>query len=218
MTAHTLIIDTAFDTCQVALAVDDKIIAQQRAHGGGQHDRMLATMVQDLLRAEHTDIKALEKILVSTGPGRFTGLRVGVAFARGLRLVHKTPLIGVNSMDALLLDMAPHVAAGEAAAAIVTVKRGESFVRLVGHDVIDRIEDIDLERFLSEKGLMKIAGVLSPAVQDIIKGIEGVTILPVTEPSLTALLAAAFSGGPSATDQDVVRPYYAPSYVSSEAS
>src|SRR5688572_7216756 len=92
---ETLIIDTAFETCQIALYRDQTCVASMRETSGGGHDRVLAGIVDRILSEQKIAPKNIDRIFVTTGPGRFTGLRVGIAFARGFALVSKTVLVPV---------------------------------------------------------------------------------------------------------------------------
>lgn len=101
-----LAIDTALDACTVAL-LDNRVTAQMlhEPMGRGHADR-LVPMIQELLaRADHP---AVESILVTVGPGSFTGLRVGIAAARALGLAWNVPVLGVSTM-ATLAAAARHV-------------------------------------------------------------------------------------------------------------
>ncbi len=77
------------------------------------------------MRAAGLPFAALDRLAVTTGPGTFTGQRVGLAFMRGLRLALKKPLIGVTTLEAM-------AAAAEAprAAAIHDAKRDEAYLSL----------------------------------------------------------------------------------------
>lgn len=203
----TLLIDTAFEACQVALAKDETIFAQTTNTGGGGQDRILAGMVRDLLREQNITVKDLQKIAVTTGPGRFTGLRVGIAFARGLALVHRTPLVGINTMDIFARDLLQHYPNAENLVVLLSVKRGESFVRFVTPHMseIIRVMDDALVATLTEKAAMTVGGFLSDAAKEILDG--HVTLSDKAgAPSLAnmALIARDMAPLPS----EAVRPYY----------
>ncbi len=224
-----LLIDTAFETCRVGLARDGKILARRETQSGGAHDRVLAGMAAELFAEQNIDVKKLDTIMVTTGPGRFTGLRVGIAFARGLSLVHEIPLIGVNTMDAIAWDLKqlqklnsraqsrdlplknrdPSASVGDTdvgLAILVGVKRGQSFVRYVGEDDIRVVEDADLAAELSACAPLVVAGVLSDAAQNLFP-LDGVAWeKSALEPSLEAVLASAAA---ESGENPVVRPYYA---------
>lgn len=204
---YTLLIDTAFEACQVALAQSEKIIAQQIQTGGGGQDRILAGMVRDVLKSQNTDIKDLQKIAVTTGPGRFTGLRVGIAFARGLALVNKTPLVGVVTTDIFALDIADAASDKNNLAVLLSVKRGESFVQRVKPMPTDimRVMDDGLNDYLMKSGPVTIGGFISPATRAMLN--PEVTVLEgMDAPSLTHMagLASLMNALPNVP----VRPYY----------
>ncbi len=202
-----LVIDTAFETCQVALVQDGMIIAEDRVGSGGQHDRVLASMTEKLFATKNMTLADISKIIVTIGPGRFTGLRVGIAFARGLALVHQTPLVGVLTNDAIYWDMNTAYPDRKNKTALVAVKRGESFfecrdqktgiISVLDSELADRIRQLDD---------VLVAGVLSPAAVDTLT-LLGIVVAPITEPSLAAIAALGLAADPG----DVVRPYYAAS-------
>ena len=201
-----LIIDTAFETCQVALVRDMNIVAQNSAEGGGQHDKILATMTDDMLRQAKVDLKDIRKIVVTTGPGRFTGLRVGIAFARGLALVNQTPLAGVMTTDAIAKELEKkHVDEGMKAV-LVAVKRGESFVECKAQNTgIVSVPDNALAGYVKKLGDVLVGGVLSAAAIEALKAVHVRIASDVTEPGLEAIASL----GLQALPQTAVRPYYA---------
>jgi tRNA threonylcarbamoyladenosine biosynthesis protein TsaB len=92
----------------ISAAVVDTTAARvfvRRDDGGdtGRAER-LPKLVADLLLAAAVDPPAIDRIAVTTGPGGFTGVRVGVAFARGFALVHRTPVVGVDTLTALAVS------------------------------------------------------------------------------------------------------------------
>jgi len=96
-----LAVDTALGACSVALLDGD----QTRAHIFEAMDRghaeRLAPMVDETMKSAKADFAQLTRLAVTTGPGTFTGQRVGLAFMRGLRLALQIPLIGVTTLEAI---------------------------------------------------------------------------------------------------------------------
>ncbi len=94
-------INTSGDACEAALARDGKVVAAHSEPMTQGHDARLAPLVEGLMREAAVEFSALGRIAVVVGPGSFTGVRVGVAFARGLALALDIPAAGVTSLEAL---------------------------------------------------------------------------------------------------------------------
>jgi tRNA threonylcarbamoyladenosine biosynthesis protein TsaB len=94
-------INTAGDACEAALVRDGDIVAERSEPMAQGHDARLAPLVDELMRRTGIAFAALDRIAVVVGPGSFTGIRVGVAFARGLSLALSKPAAGVTSLEAL---------------------------------------------------------------------------------------------------------------------
>lgn len=202
-----LVLDTAFETCRVGIAQTNGKIIAEHSLSGAQHDRALASMTDTLLSENNITIKDVEKIIVTTGPGRFTGLRVGIAFARGLALVHQTPITGILTTDAIARDLTQKYPEAKNKAVIVTVKRGESFVELFAplSGGIEAFADTDLAAHIGSNKDIIIGGVLSPSVYNLLKN-EG---FKITEEVIGPSLASIAALGADQPPMSAVRPYYA---------
>lgn len=98
-----LALDTALDACSVAIVrQDETLIALSESMGRGQAER-LAPMVREAASASGVALAELDRICVTTGPGSFTGVRVGLSFARALALALERPCLGVSTLEALAL-------------------------------------------------------------------------------------------------------------------
>lgn len=92
----TLAFDTATSAATAALVRDGKVLGERVSRAV----RVLAE-ADDLLRESGLEPAELNRIVVGTGPGSFTGLRLGLATARGLALALDLPVAGVSTLDAL---------------------------------------------------------------------------------------------------------------------
>lgn len=101
-----LAIDTAGTGCCAALydSDEDAVLGAAGADIGRGHAERLMEFVDAALDAAGVDIKAIGRIAVTVGPGSFTGIRVGVAAARGLALALGVPAVGVSTLSALAAD------------------------------------------------------------------------------------------------------------------
>jgi tRNA threonylcarbamoyladenosine biosynthesis protein TsaB len=123
--------DTATQSTAVGLRLADGKTLQMRddpapdAHPG--HATRLLEMANELLAQAGLGWDALERIAVGVGPGRFTGLRVGVATARGLAQSLGVELVGVSSLQALALGARAHDDGAPPVLAVIDARRGEAF-------------------------------------------------------------------------------------------
>lgn len=97
-----LALDTALGATSVALLDSDRdtILAEETAAMDRGHAEALIPMAQRVLEAAGIAFAALDRIAVTIGPGSFTGIRIGIAAARGLALVHERPVVGVSTLAA----------------------------------------------------------------------------------------------------------------------
>jgi tRNA threonylcarbamoyladenosine biosynthesis protein TsaB len=100
-----LAMDTCLGSCSVALTRGGETLAWRTEVTARGHQERLAPMARDVLGRAGLTFAALDRIGVTVGPGSFTGLRVGLAFAKGLALALARPCIGVGSLEALAASL-----------------------------------------------------------------------------------------------------------------
>lgn len=129
-----LAIDTSGPNCAVWVGRggDGEIImlAERSERIGRGHAERLMPMVEEALRAAHCGFADLDRIAVAIGPGSFTGVRVGVAAARGLALALGIPAVGIGSLEALAVEARHAVTTGTVVAALAA-PRGALFASAV---------------------------------------------------------------------------------------
>lgn len=96
-----LAIDTSTRAVGIALYNGVRVLSESIWWSHDYHTVELAPAVSDLLQRVDMSIPKLQALAVATGPGSFTGLRIGMALAKGLALTHRLPLIGVPTLDSL---------------------------------------------------------------------------------------------------------------------
>ncbi len=99
--ALILSIETGTDICSVALANDGELMALRESDEGRDHAKKVALFVDELLRETGVQPSDIDAIAVGKGPGSYTGLRIGVSFAKGMCYALGIPLIAIGSLDAL---------------------------------------------------------------------------------------------------------------------
>ncbi|MEL7541857.1 MAG: tRNA (adenosine(37)-N6)-threonylcarbamoyltransferase complex dimerization subunit type 1 TsaB [Pseudomonadota bacterium] len=99
-----LAIHTAGPACDLALLRDGTVLSEQYEAMGRGQDARLPALAETLIKNAGVTFAQIDRFAVITGPGSFTGIRVGVAFARGLALAVDKPCVGVTSLEAALPD------------------------------------------------------------------------------------------------------------------
>lgn len=94
-----LAIDTATQIMSLALHSGDTLLSEVTMKIGRNHSAYLAPMIQQILEQADVSASDLTAMAVSIGPGSYTGLRIGVALAKGMAAVNKIPLVGVSTLD-----------------------------------------------------------------------------------------------------------------------
>jgi len=97
-----LAIDTALDACAAAVLDTDagQLIAQESLAMKRGHAEALMPLIARVMKASGVAFTSLDRIAVTTGPGSFTGLRVGLSAARGIALAADKPVVGITTLTA----------------------------------------------------------------------------------------------------------------------
>jgi tRNA threonylcarbamoyladenosine biosynthesis protein TsaB len=95
-------IETATKNCSVALSASGEMIALKEHYAQNfSHSEQLHGFIQEVMEEAQMKMSSLDAVAVSKGPGSYTGLRIGVAAAKGICFALDIPLIGVNSLQIL---------------------------------------------------------------------------------------------------------------------
>lgn len=103
-------LDTCLNACSVAVLDGDTVLAHASEAMARGHQERLAPMAQAVMAQAGIPFSKLQRIGATVGPGSFTGLRVGVAFAKGLSSALGVPAVGVGSLEALAAEASGLVA------------------------------------------------------------------------------------------------------------
>lgn len=98
---YILAIDSATPVAGVALVKDDKLLAERFVNFKKTHSETLMPMVDQVLGECEITVQDLTALAVTIGPGSFTGLRIGLAAAKGLSLATARPLVGISTLEVM---------------------------------------------------------------------------------------------------------------------
>lgn len=120
-----MVIDTALGACTAAVFDGDRPLAVRQEMMSKGHQERLGGLARDAIAASGLTFDDLDRIGVTVGPGSFTGLRVGLAFALGLGAALDRPVVGVSALDALAADGGSGLVL-----AAIDGRRGQVYARL----------------------------------------------------------------------------------------
>ncbi|OAP41255.1 tRNA threonylcarbamoyladenosine biosynthesis protein TsaB [Sinorhizobium glycinis] len=125
-----LAIDTSGSGCAAAVydAAAGEVLARAGADIGRGHAERLMDFVDEALFASGRQLAEIDRIAVTIGPGSFTGIRVGVAAARGLALALGKPAIGITTLQ-VVAESAREKHPGRPVLALIDAKRDEIYVQ-----------------------------------------------------------------------------------------
>ena len=101
---NILAFDTTLNRCSVAVVADGKILSHVSVEMRRGHAEALMPLIQDCLNEASLEFSGLDLVAVTTGPGTFTGQRVGLSAARGIGVSTGLPVQGVGSLPAIALS------------------------------------------------------------------------------------------------------------------
>jgi tRNA threonylcarbamoyladenosine biosynthesis protein TsaB len=110
MALRLLIMETSHRVGVVALACGDAIVGERALDESRRHARDLAPAIHELLQAQGWRARDLDGVIVSRGPGSYTGLRVGIMSAKTLAFATGCPLIAIDTFDAIAVVATPQAA------------------------------------------------------------------------------------------------------------
>src|SRR3954469_20720606 len=124
-----LAIDTALDACAAGILDTDlgKLVAQESQIMKRGHAEALMPLIARVMANSGIPFGAIDRIAVTTGPGSFTGLRVGISAARGIGLAAAKPVVGLTTLAAYA---APHIAHDDKTAIAVAIDARHQHVYL----------------------------------------------------------------------------------------
>jgi tRNA threonylcarbamoyladenosine biosynthesis protein TsaB len=94
-------IETSTTLCSVSLSKEGKVIASKEVNDGFTHAENLHIFIEEVLGKSGLSTKDLNAVAVGSGPGSYTGLRIGVSAAKGLAYALQAPLISVNTLQTM---------------------------------------------------------------------------------------------------------------------
>lgn len=151
----SLAIDTSTSRTIVGLADGEKILFEEYSEGATDHGRAVSELVASALSI-HAEPN---RVVVGMGPGPFTGLRVGIAFAHTFALAREIPVIGICSLDAIEIEQSEYTVAIDARRKEIYWAKYRDGVRLEGPAVSkpEEVSDFIMGKFPSIQAMVRLS-------------------------------------------------------------
>jgi tRNA threonylcarbamoyladenosine biosynthesis protein TsaB len=123
-----LALDTSFGPVGVGVAtLGGRVLASSLVEdAAGRQTEVLPTLVDEVFRGAGLRIADVRRVVVTVGPGAFTGIRIGLAFAKGIKVATGAVVLGVSSLECLAFQALAATPDGSVAA-VIDAKRGEVY-------------------------------------------------------------------------------------------
>jgi tRNA threonylcarbamoyladenosine biosynthesis protein TsaB len=207
-----LAIDTALDACAVAV-LDTELgrpVARHSESMARGHAEALMPMIAAVMRQAGIGFAALDRIAVTTGPGSFTGLRVGLSAARGLALAADKPVVGLTTLTAYAAPLVAENAAHPVIAAI-DARHGQVYYQEVAGNgaslVRPRLGPIEEAVEASQYGALRLVGNAAALLAERWPALAPppAQVEPAASPDITWV---GWLGAAVSPDAAPARPYY----------
>lgn len=130
-----LSLETSAKVCSVALHSDNQLITSAEVHVEQSHATRLAPLINDVIKFSQLEFRQIQAVAVSSGPGSYTGLRIGVSLAKGLCFALKVPLIAINTLELLAYQMSKEVDSDVLLCPMIDARRMEVYSMIVSVDL-----------------------------------------------------------------------------------
>ena len=139
-----LAFETSAKAASVALHDDAKLLAESYQNTGLTHSQTLMVMAEDMLKQCGYTAKDVTHVAVAAGPGSFTGVRIGVAAAKGLAWGLQVPCCGVSTLEAMAKNMGIHAGI---VCAVMDARRNQVY------NALFRVENGNFSRITEDRAI-----------------------------------------------------------------
>jgi tRNA threonylcarbamoyladenosine biosynthesis protein TsaB len=207
-----LAIDTALDACAACVLDTDavSVIAQESQAMKRGHAEALMPLIGRVIGASGIAFAALDRIAVTTGPGSFTGLRVGLSAARGIALAADKPVVGLSTLTAYAAPVVGQNAAQPVMSAI-DARHDQVYFQVVSGDggslIRPRIAPVEEALGAAQFGAVHLVGNAAKILADRwpADAVPPFKVDPQAAPDIAWL---AWLGAAVSPDSAPARPYY----------
>lgn len=149
---NLLLIESSNEICSVALSQEKSIIQEKYIDKPNSHSVYLAPFVNEVLNNATMSINELDGVVISDGPGSYTGLRIGSSLAKGICLGAGIPLMAVSTLKGLAKKALNDYPSVDQAIALVDARRSDVYIGVYNQ----QLKPIIKEQFITINSELKI--------------------------------------------------------------
>jgi tRNA threonylcarbamoyladenosine biosynthesis protein TsaB len=149
---NLLLIESSNEICSVALSQEKSIIQEKYINKPNSHSVYLAPFVNEVLNNARMSINELDGVVISDGPGSYTGLRIGSSLAKGICLGAGIPLMAVSTLKGLAQKALNDYPSVDQAIALVDARRSDAYIGVYNQ----QLKPIIKEQFITINSELKI--------------------------------------------------------------
>ncbi|MEL7832445.1 tRNA (adenosine(37)-N6)-threonylcarbamoyltransferase complex dimerization subunit type 1 TsaB [Fodinibius sp. Rm-B-1B1-1] len=210
-----LALETATNVCSVAFCDEHGGVHERRTEQRGSHSEQLFLFVESLQKEHGFSIGDLDAVLVSEGPGSYTGLRISASAVKGLLFQHSVPLIGMNTLASFAMQARQQYPKAQTIHSIIDARRVHVYhqqFRFQG-DVLttdDEVEVLPIKAFekMLQSGDVVIGTGLNRISEDALSKAQTFNKSAITAESLIALYQAGLDNFYQEEDPESFEPKY----------
>lgn len=176
---NILCIETATEICSVAVSINGKMVSLRETTDQNSHSERLTTFIQEAIKEANLNLKDIDAVAVSMGPGSYTGLRIGVSAAKGFCFGLGVPLIAVSTLESIAFGVKDN-ADGALIVPMIDARRMEVYTAIYNSnaELTTKIEaevvDEDYVKTLSADNNYVMCGNGAPKCQEVLSNLPNV--------------------------------------------
>lgn len=186
-----LALDSSGLVATIAIIEDDVMVAEYTTCHKKTHSQTLIPMLDEIKKMTELDLKSIDAIAVTKGPGSFTGLRIGCATAKGLGLALDCPLVAIPTVDALAYNM---YGSSALICPLMDARRDQVYTGLYRFEKRDGVYEMVCELEQCAISIEEIIQIVNTWEQDVIFLGDGV---PVYKEKIEELCQVEYSFAPA---------------------
>lgn len=196
--ALILHIESSSTVCSVAISNDNTLLAIKEIDNGYSHAENLHVFIEQLLHENKLKSNQLNAISVSSGPGSYTGLRIGYSAAKGLAYALNIPLISVSTLKAMSFLAQTSVQTNALFCPMLDARRMEVYCATYNHDLTELtktealvLDENSIQQFKSETPTY-FFGDGMPKAKELLSSLPNAHFIDQIKPSAKAMIAIAY--------------------------